>query len=120
MDWVQIAVEEDAVTSANDRVGFIPENASSSRLVKDTAELGASRKSETSFGSCTNVHAFSEMHLPSPPPCFSVDQGKADSEIRTGHPAEVSSGHSQPNGAGPTSTSYSIGSNEKTSFRRLE
>ena len=120
MDWVQIAAEEDAVTSAKDRVGFIPENASSSRLMKDTEESGASRKSDTSFGSCINVHAFSELRLSSPPPCLSVEQGKVDSEIRTGHPAQVSSCHSQLNGAGPASTSYSIGSNEKTSFRPLE
>lgn len=120
MDWVQIAAEEDAVTSANDRVGFIPENSSSSRLMKDTAESGASRKSETSFGSCINVHAFIELHLSSPPPCLSVEQGKVDSEIRPGHPAQVSSCHCQPNGAGPASTSYSIGSNGKTSFRLLE
>ncbi|KAJ5244530.1 hypothetical protein N7489_004626 [Penicillium chrysogenum] len=120
MDWVQIAAEEDAVTSAKDRVGFIPENASSSRLMKDTEESGASRKSDTSFGLCINVHAFSELRLSSPPPCLSVEQGKVDSEIRTGHPTQVSSCHSQLNGAGPASTSYSIGSNEKTSFRPLE
>lgn len=112
MDWMQIAAEDESITLAHDRTGFIADGVPTPRVVASAAELDASADSNSG-----TVNAQPKYDPPAELPAENANADHQSNSIsNSNHDQQVSLGRV------PTlrDAVHSIGSSEDSSFRRVE